>query len=275
MQNKEKKFSLHNFVEKQEDENEDSINFKGFNQSCFKLGLSDGAGGAGIYCRDWSRKLVNSQPDFNQVKADFDWNEWYINLCRKFFDEINSILPEDIFIREKFTNIGSFATMLYLWREGNIIYYLGSGDTTFFLFKKTNGKYIPKVIYPINNQKSIDSNPYLLNWNESFSTLDIQHIDLEENDVIICATDSIARWIIQHLYVISDCFEVSNLLPYNFLSNELLEDFKLKTAINSSNELISKLLEINSEKEFDFFLRTEIERHLMVPDDFTLFTYKV
>src|SRR5690606_15265506 len=168
MPNKERYFSLHNFIDKYEHENEDKIKFEGLGHKSFKLAMSDGAGGAGIYCKDWAQKLVDYQPDSIHMKSKFDWDNWYLSLCDSFFRSISKNLPDDIFIREKFTNNGSYATLLYLWRDNSNLYFIGTGDTTLFLFKTSQESYIPSIIYPINNQKTINSNPYLLNWNMKF-----------------------------------------------------------------------------------------------------------
>jgi len=275
MPNKERYFSLHNFIDKYEHENEDKIKFEGLGHKSFKLAMSDGAGGAGIYCKDWAQKLVDYQPDSIHMKSKFDWDNWYLSLCDSFFRSISKNLPDDIFIREKFTNNGSYATLLYLWRDNSNLYFIGTGDTTLFLFKTSQESYIPSIIYPINNQKTINSNPYLLNWNMKFPEIQLQRVEISEGDVIICATDSIARWIINHLFILGDLSTITSHLPWNFGLKEDLEKIKKVSNYGSLSELISDLLKIKTEIEFELFIKQEIEKKLLTPDDFTLFTYVV
>lgn len=275
MQIKGNYFSLYNFIDKSEYENEDKIKFRGFSPQSFKLAISDGAGGAGIYCKDWAQEIVDNQPDINEIKLNFNWDEWYVTLGKNFYNFISKNLPDDIFIREKFTNIGSFATLLYLWRENCDLYFMGTGDTTIFLFKINKEKYLPRVIYPIGNQESINSNPYLLNWNMQFPNIHLQKVEVSEGDVIICATDSIARWIINHLFILGDLSTITSHLPWNFGLKEDLEKIKKVSNYGSLSELISDLLKIKTEIEFELFIKQEIEKKLLTPDDFTLFTYVV
>lgn len=75
-QNKTLKFTYFNFIEKiSEDENEDAMNDVE-SEINFKIAISDGAGAAGIYCKDWANFLVENQPVI-PFKSKDNTLEWF------------------------------------------------------------------------------------------------------------------------------------------------------------------------------------------------------
>ncbi|WP_447767908.1 protein phosphatase 2C domain-containing protein [Sphingobacterium faecium] len=261
------KGSLYNFIDKVEDENEDSIAFVE-GDLVDTIALSDGAGGAGIFCKDWAEKLVRSQPNSCCGIS----KDWFLDISKSFYQKIVASLPNDIFVRERFLNKGSYATLLYLWvdKEAKKLFYFGVGDTYLFLFRK-EGSYDLKILYPENKNISIYSNPDLLNWSIERDNFEIRDFDLQDGDVIICATDSISRWIIEQLSVMTELSD-NNFLRNLAFDNEIAERFKL-ASIDTQNKLLEVLLNMDSQDIFESFLKEEVESGLLEPDDFSLLTY--
>ncbi len=152
--NKTYKKSVHNFIDKiSENENEDAISHI-VCEDFEKIAVSDGAGGAGIYCKSWAEHLVSNQPDNPFVdKANAD--EWFLKNSESFYIEnIEAINKKDSFVLEKFIKEGSYATLVFVWwnKQTNILHYSGVGDTTLFIFRKNINDYKPILITPIDEQ---------------------------------------------------------------------------------------------------------------------------
>ena len=68
--------SIANFIDKSEDENEDYFTAKTSKDSSIELFcLSDGAGGAGIFNRDWAKFIASEVPI--PLEPNFNWNNWF------------------------------------------------------------------------------------------------------------------------------------------------------------------------------------------------------
>lgn len=269
--------SIHNFIDKDSiDENEDAIAY--VEERLFdKIAVSDGAGGAGIYCKTWANYLVKNQPDMafeSKIKAD----EWFLSLSESFYNEnIESINKLDPFILEKFINEGSYATLFFAWwnNETNILKYIGIGDTTLFVFRKVREIYHPILISPINDQNSLDDFPKLLNWNKELNyDLSTLEIGLKSDDILIICTDSITRWIIYQLIILVPV-EMQVLLSESIIKNinkNKLEDIKFSNKYKNVSELLLKL-EDTLDRGLEFFkkvLDKQIKLNLLEKDDFTI-----
>lgn len=269
--------TIHNFIDKDSiDENEDALAYVK-NHLFEKIAISDGAGGAGIYCKTWANYLVKNQPD-NAFESKIKANEWFLSLSESFYNEnIESINKLDPFILEKFINEGSYATLFFAWLnyETNILKYIGIGDTTLFVFRKANEIYNPILISPINDQNSLDDFPKLLNWNKELNyDMSINEIDLKSDDILIICTDSITRWIIHQLIILVPA-EMQVLLNESIIKNidkNKLEDIKFSSNYKNVTEFILKIEE-SLKQELEFFkkvLDKQIKLNLLEKDDFTI-----
>lgn len=269
--------SIHNFIDKDSvDENEDAIAY--IQEPVFdRMAVSDGAGGAGIYCKAWANHLVKNQPNLpfeNATNAD----EWFLSISESFYKEnIHLINKTDPFILEKFIKEGSYATLLLVWwnKKTNILNYVGIGDTSMFVFRKNGEEYEPILISPINEQNSLDDFPKLLNWNkELIYDLSSCEIELRHNDILILCTDSIARWIILHLIVL-DTIRSQRILGesiVNSIDPTQLENIKSSIAFKNVSHLLLKIEKTVNKSET--FFKNEIEKsinaNVLEKDDFTI-----
>ncbi len=269
--------SLYNFIDKSSEiENEDAVNYFEDTRG-HRIAVSDGAGGAGIFCKSWAEHLVKNQPDSPFSNKEII-KEWFINISKSFYNEnIESINNLDSFILEKFIKEGSYATLFFTWwnNHTNILHYSGIGDTTLFIFRKCEVDYNPILITPINQQKSLDDFPKLLNWNKELSfDLISKEINLKSKDILIICTDSLARWIIYHLMILATS-ETQNLLGDTIsknINNEKLENFKLSNKYKNITDLLFKL-EYTLNESLDYFkkvIEKQINDNQLEKDDFTI-----
>lgn len=275
--NKTYKQSVHNFIDKiSENENEDAVNY--IVDSHFeRIAVSDGAGGAGIFCKSWAEYLVKNQPEvpFSNIN---ETKKWFLKLSESFYKRnIESINKMDPFILEKFVKEGSYATLLFAWwnNQTNILNYTGIGDTTLFVFSENANEFTPVLITPINEQKSLDDFPKLLNWNKELNfDLLINEIELKTNDVFIICSDSIARWMIYHLMIL-ETLVTQKILGESIVKNidtDRLERLKFSNQFKNLSDLLFKLENTvnRSETFFKIELKKSIDENLLEKDDFTI-----
>lgn len=281
-QNKTLKFTHFNFIEKiSEDENEDAMNDVE-SEINFKIAISDGAGAAGIYCKDWANFLVENQPEI-PFKSKDNTLEWFLRISKQFYDNnYTKIDKKDPFILEKFNAEGSYATLFYLWfdKKSKKLNYSGIGDTTLFVFKNINKEYVPVLITPINEQKSLDDFPKLVNWNKSLNyDLTSKEIELMPEDIIILSTDSISRCLIYNLLIVSQ-LKTQELLGVelsNSINLDLLELLKLKARYSSLEDMLMKI-EYTFKRGNEFFieeLKKLVANNELEKDDYTIIFRKI
>lgn len=269
--------SIYNFIDKiSENENEDAMNYI-VCEDFDKIAVSDGAGGAGIYCKSWAEHLVKNQPN-NPFVDEVTASEWFLKNSESFYKEnIETINKMDSFILEKFIKEGSYATLVFVWwnKLTNILYYSGVGDTTLFVFRKNNTEYKPILITPIDEQNSLDDFPKLLNWNKEINfDLTTKEIELRIDDIILICTDSIARWIIYYL-IIFDSSETQKILGDTIFINidkDKLESIKLSNQFKNLTELLFKIRQTVNKSET--FFKNQLEKQInldhLEKDDFTI-----
>jgi hypothetical protein len=258
-----------------EDENEDALRI--FENSNFNLfAMSDGAGGAGIYCKEWANYIVENQPEF-PILSNEEANIWFQKISKSFYEFIKPIVNYDnIFIGERFDSEGSYATLLYVWvSKTEKKYFLsGIGDTTLFHFKKTNDDYSISLIEPISKQSSLDDNPCLINWQKpTENSLLSKCIEYENGDTMIICTDSLSRRIIYQLLLINQ-FETEQCLSEKInktYRRDFLEHLKINQRVFKMNEFVAylrNLIGMNS-KSFRSELTKWVERNELEKDDYS------
>ncbi len=271
-----KSISSYDFSSKiSQDENEDAIRIS--ENSNFNLfAMSDGAGGAGIYCKEWANHIVNNQPEFPIVSND-EANKWFQKISKSFYEFIKPTVNYDnIFIGERFDKEGSYATLLYVWvsKTEKKYFISGIGDTTLFYFKKTNDNYSICLIESISKQLSLEDNPELLNWQRAFEySLLSKSVDYENGDTIIICTDSLSRRIIYQLLLINQ-FETEQCLNENInktYRRDFLEHLKINQRIFRMNEFVNYLRNLigMSAESFRAEITKWVERNELEKDDYS------
>jgi hypothetical protein len=258
-----------------EDENEDAIGISE-NSNFHLFAMSDGAGGAGIYCKEWANFIVNNQPEF-PILSDEEANNWFQNISQSFYEFIKpKVNYDNIFIGERFDNEGSYATLLYVWlsKTDKKYFLTGIGDTTLFFFKKKNEDYSVSLIYPINKQSSLNDNPDLINWQRPLEySLLSKSVDYEPGDTIIICTDSLSRRITYQLLLINQS-ETEQCLNENInktYRRDFLEHLKINQRIFNVNEFIKYLRNLIGldKNSFRVELTKWIERNELEKDDYS------
>ena len=261
-------FSLHNPIDKEPHEMEDAIEIK-FDNGIKSIAISDGAGGVGIYCKEWANYLVNHSPNF--LFSEEKINEWFMEISQNFFHHQINNINIDNSVKDKFITTGSFATSLYLWIDYNkkTLYYTGVGDSTVFILRKSIDDYETILIYPIDKNEFLDQNPLLLNWRIKNKIDKINSIQIQNGDIVIAATDAISRWILLNLRMLNPII-IEKLCPNLKIDENTLINFKLDNyTFNNLDDLLNYLKNTEFQKLDN--LKNMIISGVLEADDYTLY----
>lgn len=265
-------FTSNNPLDKSFSENEDAIRVEILQGGLNKLvALSDGAGGVGIYCKQWAEFIVNKAP--TRI-PNYGLDSWFLEISKEFYKNYQNYDFPDIETKEKFISSGSYATMLFLWidYDNKVLKYIGVGDTSVFLLRNdANTKsYRLELIYPIDSNEYIDQNPKLLNWRKSSSFREIREINLETGDIILAGTDSISRWVLENLLILNQNETLKKLNPNFKINNWDLEKHKFRYDGFTKVDDIFKSIPKEKDMAIEYFVKIITDKY-MDADDITLF----
>lgn len=260
--------SIPNPIEKDNESMNEDVCFVSKN----KIGIADGAGGVGIFCKDWASYLLNKTPEYSfNSKAEIPI--WYNKIREDFYNEIQKKTKEyDDFVIDKFEKEGSFSTLSIVWIVEDELKVFSIGDSGVFCFKKTDeNDYKLVALKPYIFYDDINSSPYLLNWNQEITShYDYFYLKREDVDLIIIASDSISRFIIQCIYGINKN-DLSGFINEKFIST-ISELNNEKFNYTSYNALIDKIMQLSNldDSNFKKAMIQMVEDDVLEPDDFSL-----
>jgi len=207
-------------------ENEDAINV--INKSIF--GLSDGAGGVGIFAKEWASTLVDNLP-LQPIKSKSELTNWIGTFWEHFYNEKLELTKQDSFLERKFENEGSYATLCCLWmnEKGNEIDYLSYGDSLIFKYNTVSKDLIVQNYF--KDFSKLDENPNLLNWKDEVideNSLCIGEWSINNGDIFFIASDALAHFIYGY-YLIA--------IKSNVIESEMFNNMKISKYLNELKEL--------------------------------------
>lgn len=285
-----KSVSVSNFLEKREEENEDFIDIKiQDNYPYARFSLCDGAGGAGVFCREWATYLALNVP-LNPYIFDENTKKWFNNISKSFYDEVIEKKDlSDLILNKKVYRDGSYSTLTAFWIDNheNKLFFSSAGDSCVFLFEKANEAFELKYVASVNEQNDIDDAPYLLNWLFDLNIdLPFHTHTVSDHFVIIMASDSLAKWIILCLTIINqnliappffneNFFNSINNAKYNqrkesiFLGNHNIKNldtlFEYLRSISFSSDIFKSEMQnlyLNNEIDIDDYSLIFLEGHV-------------
>jgi len=278
--------SVANFIDKSESENEDAINVNHSQEEQFSsFVLCDGAGGSGVFCKEWAMFLAERVPVDPQLFFIPSEN-WYSETCRLFYENVIEKKDlSDLILNKKVHRDGSYSTFCSCWIDkiNNKVTFSSIGDTCVFYFIHQEDTFHLTYITSINEQHSIDDSPELLNWNIELSkTFPHKEFSISSPFYIVMASDNLAKWILIHLenldlpFFNPDHFErgfLSSMMNYKYLT--LKEDLKKSYSFNSCEGFINELYIIGSNNYvFKEYLKNLYKKKEIELDDYSLIVIK-
>jgi len=210
-----------------EEENEDAY---AIGKNGNLIAISDGASdsfSSRIWAQLLSQEFIDKPIDFNNKEVILAWLE---SIQQKWLEKIDwEKLPW--FMKEKAKG-GDFASLLTLTisEERNRFISYAIGDSCLFIIRENKC-----LTFPIEKRNEFNNYPYLISSHSKnnvhvFGKIKVLDCEIRENDIIIMATDSVAKWILQEYEAGSD---VS--IQLTKMDSELFKDFVI--GLRRSKEL--------------------------------------
>lgn len=279
----EKNVSIANFLDKTESENEDYASIYSNKDDSYSMyEITDGAGGSGVFSKEWSKYLSKNIPKDPSNFGNNKSKEWFNKISKGFYDDIIAKQDlSDLILQRKVFKEGSYSTATICWidKNSNELFTSSIGDSCLFYFEKSNKEYILKTISSLNNQNDIDEAPNLLNWNiELVHDLPFDSFEIENEFRLILASDSLAKWILLNIAMLD--FSILKESHFNnefkkSINNEKHQTRKSNIELGSNlkdlNELFYYLKSISKDNEvFKQALTTLYDNSEIEIDDYSL-----
>lgn len=257
--------SIANFLDKSASQNEDYISkIPNEDDNFLMWAVADGAGGAGVFSREWANYLGSKVPVRPSKFKENKSKKWFEKISREFYETvINKQDLSDLILQKKVFIEGSFATLSVCWlnKHSNKIYFTSTGDSCVFYFEKDNTEFLLKFMTSLNRQSEIDDYPALLNWNiKNRTELPFNSCTINNEFKVIIATDSLAKWILLYISLFNP-LALSKMAEASFMksvNSEKYEQRKTNMMLGSKllglEELFDLLKHISSGE--DIFRKT-------------------
>jgi hypothetical protein len=250
LQKKTTKFSIPKIGE-DEEQNKDSVNYSDeFN----RFALSDGVSGSS-YSKEWADLLTKGFVEKPFMKENFDLKSWITPLQITWYNAIPWETLEDPtkhphYVAEKAREGGSATFVGGYFEEIDQKIFLKTwalGDSNLFLVRE--GQNI--LSFPLTTSEEFGIDPDMFfslpkdieNSTETrtyVGEIKYKEIEILENDLIICASDSISKWYIDSLDnpAILPWMELEQIFSIDDFKNFISDKVKCKNLKNDDSSII-------------------------------------
>ena len=241
------------------------------------IGVSDGAGGGGLFADQWSRCLLDNLPK-EPIGSAQELKEWVESFWGEYYDkaEKQAIELGGIFL-SKFYEEGSFATLVAVWHTSDNEYrWIAYGDSVAFCYdrkKKT-------LQHSFTALADFCEPPYLINCKDE---LDLQGFrsgtfQTSPDSIVFCCSDAMSHYILM-------CYELDNqqhfeqdiqavLNRHSRNANYVITACETRRAKRLTDELENVFLPLCSachpQEQFDQAMRRLEQEGLLGHDDYSL-----
>jgi len=235
-----------------------------------RIAVSDGAGGGGVFAERWSSFLTSHLP-FEPI-ADFtSFDKWIDGIWEGFYNEQEKDAKKigGLFLN-KFYDEGSFATLVAAWGEGPTINWIVYGDSVIFRYGRKTGE----LRSSFQKYSDFAKAPSLINWKDpcDSSALKIGKFDIDDDSVILLASDTLSQFIIMmYLYCNGgreELLEVAN--GYSKMSNQVKCILASNFAIDFYSNVLNPLCRSVCYGYFPSYLKKLYLSGFLGYDDYTL-----
>ncbi|RAU20353.1 hypothetical protein CU669_18680 [Paramagnetospirillum kuznetsovii] len=245
--------------------------------------VSDGAGGAGLFCGPWAETLVTRLPKtpIAGVKA---LNQWMDGFCLGFRAEYAALSKSTPARHSKFIREGSFATLVAGWlayRQGRVrLRWMGYGDSQMMVFDRSGRQPVLAACYPAS-LSALERAPFLLNWKDlpRDASFHAGEMMLPDRATVVLASDGIGQYLLLRSLAGLPRPAAAAGLPGEFLRLAVDGESKLALAARVhravpgpglSAELAALRDSLKSDQAFAGRVRALCDKGLLANDDCTL-----
>ncbi len=235
------------------------------------MAISDGAGGYGIFAKEWSEYLLHKLPEqpFDTFENFVKWTD---SIWEEFYENQNKKLEQyDTFVINKFNNEGSAATLAVAWYFENRIEWISYGDSALFVYNARKDK---MRFLSIKTLETYETNPHLINWKDipKKNAYSSGTFHLEKDDLVIIASDALACYITMTYYAykneetVNRCANKQGKL--GIIAKNVLEYVKnMEKSKNFYDYFLKPLL---SEQNFRSHIENLYNHGMILNDDYSL-----
>lgn len=237
--------------------------------------VADGAGGAGIFTREWAHFLVEHLPTQPILGID-ELTQFVGRIWQAFRTEQSSRITRSE-IASKFLREGSWATLAACWlpsdEQAGLAHWLVYGDSAVLHYRSSTG-YLEG--FP-DNLKIFEQAPDLINWKSAPNPagLRVGTFHLESDSVVILCSDALAQYLLlQYAMESPDTswgIELDHIRKSPTKIGAMLENMENTGAFKSLKINLQELKTVLvSESDFSDYLYKLTAAGLLPYDDYTL-----
>lgn len=238
------------------------------------LGISDGAGGVGVFASEWANYLLQKSP-VKPIKSIIELNFWLNEIWEDFYLNYRLKVVSDTFLLNKFENEGSYATLALIWIDdlNNKVDFFSIGDTIIFKYNFVSKKLI--IQNQFINFSNFNDSPELINWKEEVDEKVEYYsgtFQIEEEDQFFLASDSLAQLI--YAYHLTESKKGLELIENEIFAkskfSSILENIKTQPFGSFENFLFVLEKSLKSENEFQNMMFYFWRNKYLLKDDYSL-----
>jgi len=244
------------------------------------IGIADGAGGVGLYAREWADFLLTNIPE-QPLSSAKELNEFLRNHWKSFFEE-HKPDAEKKGIGKKFLTEGSLATLITTWMDDNrpgFIKWIAVGDSALLSYNMFTNQLTPINIHLDTFLKP----PFLINWRCPLAEAGFKSgsFSLHPDEILLFVTDALAQYIMLSYALcckgISNESEqdIKNIMAFPNRLITLIENMKRSDYPNLNfhqDVMLPLLSSIGSPLHFRNYTNKLLAKGLIDIDDYTLLT---
>ena len=166
------------------------------------IGVSDGAGGGGVFAERWSQYLVGHLPE-TPIMNYKEFDKWIDGIWEPFYNDCEEEAKNigGLFLN-KFYDEGSFATLVAIWKNGT---WVGYGDSVAFCYNKKTGE----LQHSFTRIADFNNPPYLINCKDPLDEKGFRtgQFKIDSDCIVFAVSDTLAHYILM-MYEVAhkDCF---------------------------------------------------------------------
>jgi len=244
------------------------------------IGIADGAGGVGLYAREWADFLLTNLPE-KPLSSVKELNEFLRNHWKIFFETYKSS-AETKGIGKKFLTEGSLATLAAAWMDDNrpgFIQWMAVGDSALLRYNMLTNRLMPINI----DLDTFLKPPFLINWRCPLDEAGFNSgsFFLPSGEILLFVTDALAQYIMLSYALYSKGIsneseqDIKNIMAFPNRLITLIENMKRNDYpnLNFHQDIMLPLLSsIGSPLHFRNYTNKLLAKGLIDIDDYTILT---
>ncbi len=241
----------------------------------YRLAVSDGAGGCGIFAERWSSYLIEYLPEESLINYE-DFAAWIDSIWEPFFEE-NKSLASSIggFAQNKFYDEGSFATLAATWINRTRVNWMAYGDSVVFHYNRKT-----RVLeHSFSGLSDFAESPWLINWKEETNPDGFRSgvFEIDKHSVLFVASDALAFYLLATHSIINhseeNALQIEKTISSSFQQSLILKNLMAKYSDKKSfaTSVLNPLLKAaHEEGKFKRFIKQLYKAGMMVNDDYSI-----